>query len=274
MRDEDKKAGIFYVVTLLIGGVCFLPWVLSSYGIIPDNPVLLSIMMTLGGLSPTIAAILVVRQYYGERSKFLFSAFSRKCAPVWLVLSLMIPLLLFVGTLGIVIAFGAVYDLTLINWVTIIPLLISSVLMNVWEEIGWRGFALPELQGRHNALISSIIVGLMWAGWHWPHFLVKDSQMLKVFGSVSVFVIETVFVTIIMTWLYNSARGNLVVPTLYHAMENAAGIAIVIETGFVFNEIFHMVVITILAILVIVIFGIKNLSSKQRTAIVDLIEDN
>ncbi|MHA1770482.1 MAG: hypothetical protein ACTSYL_12225 [Candidatus Thorarchaeota archaeon] len=95
MRDEDKKAGIFYVVTLLIGGVCFLPWVLS-YGIIPEDPIMLSVMMTVGGLSPTIAAILVVRRYYGERSKFLFGAFSRKCAPVWILLSLMIPLLLFV----------------------------------------------------------------------------------------------------------------------------------------------------------------------------------
>ncbi|MHA1770481.1 MAG: CPBP family intramembrane glutamic endopeptidase [Candidatus Thorarchaeota archaeon] len=176
--------------------------------------------------------------------------------------------------MGIAIALGEVYDFALINWITIIPLLISSVLMNVWEEIGWRGFALPELQGGHNALVTSIIVGFMWAGWHWPHFLVKDSQMLKVYGSVGVFVIETVFVTIIMTWLYNSARGNLAVPTLYHAMENAAGIAIVVETGFVYNETFHMVIIIILAILVLMIFRMENLSSKKRTTIADLIEDN
>jgi uncharacterized protein len=33
---------------------------------------------------------------------------------------------------------------------------------NTCEEIGWRGFALPHLQKRYNALISTLIVGLLW----------------------------------------------------------------------------------------------------------------
>ena len=36
------------------------------------------------------------------------------------------------------------------------------------EEIGWRGFALPRLQKRHNALIATLIVGILWALWHLP----------------------------------------------------------------------------------------------------------
>ncbi len=33
----------------------------------------------------------------------------------------------------------------------------------------WRGFALPRLQSKHNALVSTVILGILWALWHIPH---------------------------------------------------------------------------------------------------------
>jgi membrane protease YdiL (CAAX protease family) len=31
------------------------------------------------------------------------------------------------------------------------------------EETGWRGFALPHLQGGHGALVAALILGPIWA---------------------------------------------------------------------------------------------------------------
>lgn len=41
------------------------------------------------------------------------------------------------------------------------------------EELGWRGYVLDRLQARWNALVSSLILGAMWALWHLPLFLSK-----------------------------------------------------------------------------------------------------
>jgi uncharacterized protein len=36
------------------------------------------------------------------------------------------------------------------------------------EETGWRGFALPRLQRLHGPLVGSLILGPLWAFWHFP----------------------------------------------------------------------------------------------------------
>ncbi len=40
-----------------------------------------------------------------------------------------------------------------------------GTLVAAGKEIGWRGFALPELLKRHNLLITSLIVGIFWGLW-------------------------------------------------------------------------------------------------------------
>ncbi len=39
------------------------------------------------------------------------------------------------------------------------------------EELGWRGFALDRLQNKWNALVASLILGIIWTAWHFPLFL-------------------------------------------------------------------------------------------------------
>ena len=48
---------------------------------------------------------------------------------------------------------------------------VMSLLSNTWEEVGWRGFALPRLQKNHSALAATLVVGVLWGMWHVPLFL-------------------------------------------------------------------------------------------------------
>ena len=76
------------------------------------------------------------------------------------------------------------------------------------EEIGWRGFLLPNLQKKYTPFTSSVIVGILWGIWH-----------LNFTGGLLGFVLYTVTIiemSILMTLLYNKTEGNLVLMTVWH----------------------------------------------------------
>ncbi|MFO0985386.1 MAG: CPBP family intramembrane glutamic endopeptidase, partial [Planctomycetota bacterium] len=80
----------------------------------------------------------------------------------------------------------------------------------LFEEIGWRGFALPHLQRRCSALVSSLIIGLVWALWHFPNFVAFTPSML------AAFVPKLMALSLIFTWVYNSTGGSLFAVVLLH----------------------------------------------------------
>lgn len=87
------------------------------------------------------------------------------------------------------------------------------------EEIGWRGYILPRVQAKYNALASALITGLIWGFWHLPKFLSH-------FNSVAFawFMIHTLAFSIVLTWLYNSTRGSLLLVGICHATINTVGV--------------------------------------------------
>jgi membrane protease YdiL (CAAX protease family) len=47
-------------------------------------------------------------------------------------------------------------------------LMVTVVIVGVFEELGWRGFLLPRLQGTQTALVAALLVGVVWLPWHLP----------------------------------------------------------------------------------------------------------
>ncbi|MEM3829869.1 MAG: CPBP family intramembrane glutamic endopeptidase [Conexivisphaerales archaeon] len=129
--------------------------------------------------------------------------------------------------------------------------------MNMWEEIGWRGYVLPALQKKHNALISSLIVGVFWALWHWPHFAVKDSVMAVNYHNFLLFAIFMLFYSISYTWLYNSTKGSLFTASLYHASTNAADTILFVEAN-IASPIFPFYFLIIIIFVLVLVFIFKS----------------
>lgn len=98
------------------------------------------------------------------------------------------------------------------------------------EELGWRGFLLPELQKKFSPLKSSLIIGIIWFFWHLPLFWAPVGTLVS--GNFSITSIITYFViinclSIIITWLYNQSSNNLWVAIFFHLSINA-GIALTV----------------------------------------------
>lgn len=96
------------------------------------------------------------------------------------------------------------------------------------EEPGWRGLALPHLQKRFSPLRSSLILGVIWAFWHWPVLLPGFQQ-----GGILVvvfFLIQVIPLAILFTVVFNHTGGSLPVVILLHASINLTEIYLSIST--------------------------------------------
>jgi membrane protease YdiL (CAAX protease family) len=94
------------------------------------------------------------------------------------------------------------------------------VLFGLTEELAWRGFVLPRLQARLTPLTSALILGALWAVWHTPLFFIDDSsqQGWPYLGFVALVLAESVLIS----WLFNHARGSVLLVALFHAASDAS----------------------------------------------------
>ena len=154
---------------------------------------------------------------------------------------------------------------------TVLPMFILyTIAAGIGEEFGWRGFLLPRLQTRHNALVSSLIIGVMWAIWHIPQFFIKgtgqyDMQsqggLLPAILGYSIFVIVY---SIQFTWVFNNTKGSVLLAAVMHGASNAWGGYIDVYRGY-FGGVLTFVVVSVLVMIVIVLVaGPRDLSRANK----------
>lgn len=90
------------------------------------------------------------------------------------------------------------------------------------EEPGWRGFAVPRMQARTSPLVTAVILGVLVAGWHLPLVFADD------LGPISL--VTTFSITIFYVWLFNHARGSVLLTLISH---NVQGSITMSDLGFI-----------------------------------------
>lgn len=53
--------------------------------------------------------------------------------------------------------------------------LMAGLMVGIFEEIGWTGFALPRLRRKAGLLTTGLILGVVWGLWHFVPFWTADS---------------------------------------------------------------------------------------------------
>ncbi len=206
------------------------------------------VLITLASWGPLIAAFLVTAAGEGRGGiKALWGRFwNRNLSLKWLLVTLLLlPALALISNLISRAVNGVdypVFNLPDPAWTVILTFLSAFVFNGMLEEFGWRGFVLPRFQARWNALGSSLILGILWAAWHFGQWLIPEIGRSESIGG---FTLRIVLETVMITWIFNNTKGSVLAACLYHAMVNTLPIGIGSVWIFYGVQLFAVVLIVI-----------------------------
>lgn len=199
---------VFFVLAYVFS---WWPWPLYAFGLSP-SPII--------AFGPFLAAILVLALTTGKGGvvTLLRRMVRWRVRPVWYAVALLLPVAISGGAalLNVVLGASAPSPAELGAWSGLVPtfflLLLVPGIGGAWEEPGWRGYALPKLQGGHSALLASLILGVVWAFWHLPLMVIGQIHL-----SDPVYIVAW---TVVFTWVFNNTNGSVLIAMLMHNMHN------------------------------------------------------
>ena len=222
---------IFFVLAYLFTWSNWLPQALNSRGVTSIQ--VPGFLTLLAGYGPALAAIIVASLAHGRQGlRELFGRLFRwRVGIQWYLIALFLPVLITLLAITLNnLTGGATPDFSAAGfpfgpaetplWQKILILLLVFTLGfdGLGEELGWRGFALPKLLERYSPLVSSLILGALWAVWHFPYALSEGSFLSVV--PLHWFFINLLAVSIIYTWIFINTNGSLLLALLFHAAGN------------------------------------------------------
>jgi membrane protease YdiL (CAAX protease family) len=196
---------------------------LEARGLISSLPVP---ALFLGAFGPAVAAVAITAQEGGRAGlRSLLSRILRwRVAPFWYGVALLGPIVLQLVAMALHVVLGGQPPGLLAMVGSLPTVLVTFVYMliqvGIGEEVGWRGYALPKLQAGYSALLSSVILGVIWTLWHLPLFFnPATGYSITPFWAFLVFMVP---VSIFITWVFNSTGGSVLIIMVLHAMLNAS----------------------------------------------------
>ncbi len=184
---------------------------LSGAGVIPN----LQMLNATWSLTPMMAAIILVYREDGKAGvKELFKRcfdYKRIKSKIWfLPILLLEPFIIFVQY-GLALLKGIPAPAPQFTW--LVPLAYAGFFFGVFgEELGWTGYALDPMQERWSALKSGIVLGVMWATFHAPVWILVGASFSWAFWQF-LYVVAT---RVLFVWLYNNTGKSLFAIALVH----------------------------------------------------------
>jgi membrane protease YdiL (CAAX protease family) len=227
----DRRVIVFLIIAFVWSWV---NWFIGMHYLAPGiNDVTIKPFITcllLGLYGPLLSAVVTTWYFAGFKGlTALLKKFTIwKVPPGIYAVIVLLPLVLTGGSICLyAIWFGSPGRIDT-HAVRMVPLVLLAALRAgpIGEELGWRGFLLPQLQRRFSPTVSSLIIGFIWFCWHIPLFFAPVGTAVSgapiTVGAVLFFYIFVTCLACIYTWLVNRSRGSVLVALLMHLSINAA----------------------------------------------------
>ncbi len=226
----------FFVIAFAGAWLALLPLVLDTHGFgllpitFPD--MVLFPLASIAG--PTLASFVMTAATSGKAGvrQLLRRYVLWRVGIQWYLLAIFSPVLVLLVVESILLG-ATPLNALLQKW----PLIFSSYLPNVllivlvvqvFEEGGWSGFALPRLQRKYGAVLAACILGILWALWHLPTFFINSFEgsgkvpLPLVLPSLGLLLVYALPLRIIWTWVFNNTKTSILIAILLHAAADAA----------------------------------------------------
>jgi membrane protease YdiL (CAAX protease family) len=224
---------VFFALAYGVSWLLWTPWVLSDsgLGVLPLRfPSVLGTTQLLGMLpgaylGPLTAALIVTAVADGRPGLRHWSQRLVRWRVGWrwyVAVLVGVPGTIVLATLALPQSWGNVRFVGVTVLAAYIPMLVLQLLTTaVAEEPGWRDFALPRLQEKFGAVRGTVILGLLWGGWHLPLFLTSWAGDHVTWNQPVEFVAGCVPLSLVMTWVFNRSGQSLPLVMVLHASINS-----------------------------------------------------
>ena len=266
-----KQAIIRHPVAAFLALVYGLSWLIyippflsrSGIGLLPFELNVLPFNLLASILGITLSAYIVTRVAQGREGVLeLRRRYTHWRVGIhWYVLALFaLPIASLLGAslwrgAGPLTAFAARWELLFTAFLP--DAVIIALLISLWEEGGWTGFLLPRLQKRWGPLASSVMVAVAHGLYHVPLIFilggVSDDPIPPDrywFYFVALFMF-TIPPRVLVTWLWNSTRGSVIIVAFLHAAWNTLNGARFTSEFVPSDTLWVYAVYTVLALIVI-----------------------
>lgn len=191
----------YYILALLVSLLLLIPHIIFGAILTPS--------FALTQFGPTLALILFA-VILNNKDVFINSIkrFKFKKIVVWMLIIFILNFAIVFFVNIILNSFGKDFSPWTGNTEFYVKEIVALLICAAGEEIGWRGFLLPELNKKHTLLKSSIILGILWGVWH-----------LNFQNGILGFILYTLSLTfdcVFISWLYVKTKYNLTLIVFYH----------------------------------------------------------
>lgn len=179
----------------------------------------------LSPLSPGVAAAIVLYASGESVREWLRDILRWRVHPAWYAFAILIPF-------GITYAAGAAAWLLggPIDWAAFefdptsiaIGIVLGTFLGGGQEELGWRGFAQPELQSRYGGLTAAVLIGVFWGLWHLPQFVFPGGMRADwPLALTASYFAGIIAFSVLLAVVFNGSRGSAFLAMLMHGTDNS-----------------------------------------------------
>jgi membrane protease YdiL (CAAX protease family) len=267
-RHERVTVPVFVAVLFLVSWIGATPMVLASWGRIEPNNLYKALQIVLMLLGAGLVAIWASAVNGGRAGvKHLLRGLLRwRAGWGWWLAVLLGPAAIAAAAIAIAAAlqgtkpvFYSPADTLGVFASAFIPYFFLNT-----EELAWRGYLLPRLQTQFGAVVASAVIGVLWAVFHIPIFLVKGGHPAG-YALIPYLVMVFAF-SFIFTTVFNRTSGSILLVHVLHQSMNAWTEAVPFFPRAAHSVVPHYVMIALCAVIAVAFVFSGKISPGPTTS--------